>query len=653
MIDLSGCARQRRPPRRRPNQPVVELRRLPHLRQRPAGPGAARRRSSRSAPATGWRSSGRRGRASPRCSTSSAASTGRRPGTYLIDGIDARALTTTSARAARPEHRLRLPDLPPARPPHALENVMLADVYAGGDRAGPARARAGGARAGRAWATGATSCPTKLSGGEQQRVAIARALLGDRRGCCSATSRRATSTPSTPSRCWRCSTSSRDDGLTLVVITHDEDVAAHAEPRRADRGRRAHRGDGVIAAAFEPSGRSARACRVRAAPTREPRPALPEPRMELRDLVAEAAAGLMARPARVGLTVLGTVIGVAALVATLGLSKTAGNQIVGRFDAVAATDVVVTPGPARSGRRRRQNVIPWDAEARMKRLNGVAAAGTLAEVNVRGDARAVGADQRPARPDRGPASGEGRVARAVARGAGASSSPGGFPTPGTRRAATAWPCWASTRPAGSGSRTWTSSPRSSSATGCTQVIGLVGGVGRQASLLGSLTIPNGTARREFGVAAPSSVQIETDIGAVELIVRQAPRGAQPHRPEAAAGGRAAGPRAAARRRRERPQRPVPAARRRVAARGRARHRERDPRVGARAGGRDRPAAGAGRGAPAHRRAVPDREHRDGPAGRDHRHEPRHAGRGRRWPPAAPGRRCWTRGCRWPRRSWGR
>ena len=73
---------------------------------------------------------------------------------------------------------------------------------------------------------------------------------------------------------------------------------------------------------------------------------------------------------------LGTVIGVAALVATLGLSKTAGNQIVGRFDAVAATDVVVTPVPAaqRSGGAA-ANVIPWDAEARMKRLNGVAAGG--------------------------------------------------------------------------------------------------------------------------------------------------------------------------------------------------------------------------------------------------------------------------------------
>src|SRR5436309_6396394 len=109
--------------------------------------------------------------------------------------------------------------------------------------------------------------------------------------------------------------------------------------------------------------------------------AFPEPRMTPRDLVGEAAAGLLARPARVGLTVLGTVIGVAALVATLGLSKTASSQIVGRFDEVSATDVVVTP-VARSGSG--AEIIPWDAEARLRRLNGVAAAGTLSEVDVRG-----------------------------------------------------------------------------------------------------------------------------------------------------------------------------------------------------------------------------------------------------------------------------
>src|SRR5438309_3255418 len=106
--------------------------------------------------------------------------------------------------------------------------------------------------------------------------------------------------------------------------------------------------------------------------------------MSRRDLLLEAFAGVLARPARALLTVLGTVLGIAALVATLGLSKTAGNQIVGRFDALAATDIVVTPKTGRTGRVVKQNVLPWDAEQRLGRLNGVVAAGTLTDVNVKG-----------------------------------------------------------------------------------------------------------------------------------------------------------------------------------------------------------------------------------------------------------------------------
>src|SRR3970040_1621849 len=65
-------------------------------------------------------------------------------------------------------------------------------------------------------------------------------------------------------------------------------------------------------------------------------------RMSPRDLAAEAVAGIFARPGRTVLTVLGTVLGIGALVATLGVAKTAGNQIVGRFDELAATSVVGT-----------------------------------------------------------------------------------------------------------------------------------------------------------------------------------------------------------------------------------------------------------------------------------------------------------------------
>jgi putative ABC transport system permease protein len=85
----------------------------------------------------------------------------------------------------------------------------------------------------------------------------------------------------------------------------------------------------------------------------------PGPRMSPRDLAGEALAGLLARPARVALTVLGTVIGVGALVATLGLSKTAANQIVGHFDALAATDIVVSPSARAGGAG--AAVLPWDS----------------------------------------------------------------------------------------------------------------------------------------------------------------------------------------------------------------------------------------------------------------------------------------------------
>src|SRR5688572_24843942 len=98
------------------------------------------------------------------------------------------------------------------------------------------------------------------------------------------------------------------------------------------------------------------------------------PRLQLVDLFEECLSSLVARRLRASLTVLGTVIGVGALVATLGLSKTAGNQIIGHFDALSATDIVVTPKTGGSGRL--VTSLPWDAEKRMRRLNGVVEAGT-------------------------------------------------------------------------------------------------------------------------------------------------------------------------------------------------------------------------------------------------------------------------------------
>lgn len=109
------------------------------------------------------------------------------------------------------------------------------------------------------------------------------------------------------------------------------------------------------------------------------------PRFGIRDLFSEATAGLLARPGRLALTALGTVLGIAALVATLGLSKTAGNQIISTFDELTATKVTVKP--ARSGfggNNDAASTIPWDAETRIARINGVVSAGTKSDVNTGG-----------------------------------------------------------------------------------------------------------------------------------------------------------------------------------------------------------------------------------------------------------------------------
>ena len=255
-----------------------------------------------------------------------------------------------------------------------------------------------------------------------------------------------------------------------------------------------------------------------------------ETRLSVRDLLSEAGAGLMARPARVALTVLGTVIGVAALVATLGLSKTAGSQIVGRFSTVAATDVVITPVPGALGGSSAATAIPWDAEARLQRLNGVAAAGTLSEVDVRGAlVRSVPINDPLGQTDvqlpvRAASVGLWRAVRAR-------MAAGRFPDAGHSARGNRTVVLGKNAARRLGISSLDQQPAIFIGDRLYQVSGLLERVGRQPSLLGSLTIPNGTARREYGLAAPGSVQVETEIGAVEVVVRQAPRALSPDAPQ--------------------------------------------------------------------------------------------------------------------------
>ena len=124
-------------------------------------------------------------------------------------------------------------------------------------------------------------------------------------------------------------------------------------------------------------------------------PAGPPPawsRLRLVDLVDESILGISARPARLVLTMIGTVVGIAALVATLGLGQTAAGQIAQRFDAVTATRVVLTVAQSQSAPDGvAQPALPWDAADRVGRLAGVAAAATYSAVDL-GERRVSGVD---------------------------------------------------------------------------------------------------------------------------------------------------------------------------------------------------------------------------------------------------------------------
>ena len=108
----------------------------------------------------------------------------------------------------------------------ALANVELPLVYAGlkGDRR---RERALRALAAVGLADRADHLPSELSGGQQQRVALARALVtnpaivlaDEPTGNLDSTQHR---------RCPRHLRPAQRRGRTVVLITHEEDVAAHA-----------------------------------------------------------------------------------------------------------------------------------------------------------------------------------------------------------------------------------------------------------------------------------------------------------------------------------------------------------------------------------------------------------------------------------------
>ncbi len=106
---------------------------------------------------------------------------------------------------------------------------------------------------------------------------------------------------------------------------------------------------------------------------------LPSPRLTTRDAAAEAVAGIVQRPGRSAATMLGTVLGVGAFVAVLGLTATGAGQISRQFTVLEDTTVTVEDnGPVNNVAAPGTNPaigFPADADMVADHLNGVAGAG--------------------------------------------------------------------------------------------------------------------------------------------------------------------------------------------------------------------------------------------------------------------------------------
>lgn len=246
------------------------------------------------------------------------------------------------------------------------------------------------------------------------------------------------------------------------------------------------------------------------------------------DVVGEAASGITRRRGRSLLTALGTVLGVGAFVAGVGLTTTAAAQIGARFDALKATEVRIEdtqPDALDDG------AFPADTEQRLSRLNGVVRAGLLWQV-------AAGADV-----DRlGPLAVEGDTAEAVpllaaspgALAASAASISHGRRFDGVhdeRRERVVVLGRGAARRLGI---TDVAEQPAVSVRGVTfTVLGVIDDVDRNVALVGAVVVPHATALELWGPPreTPMAVTVATEAGAAQLVGREAPAALRPHGPD--------------------------------------------------------------------------------------------------------------------------
>lgn len=258
-------------------------------------------------------------------------------GTYHIAGKEMSELDADALAALRREHfgfifqRYHL-----LSQLSAVENVEVPAVYAGED-ANARRARAGQLLARLGMAERRGHRPNQLSGGQQQRVSIARALMNDADVVLADEPTGALDRRS-GEEVLKILTGLHRDGKTVIIVTHDMDVA-----RRADRIIELR--DGLVA-----SDRREQPAPTAEGPPSTHRSAVVNARRgstmvrRLREASRMAVASMAANRLRSFLTMLGIIIGIAAVSSVVALGNASQRKVLSDISSLGTNTIEVFPG---------------------------------------------------------------------------------------------------------------------------------------------------------------------------------------------------------------------------------------------------------------------------------------------------------------------